>query len=166
MTNPVPSRDTVRQAIASWITAGAITNLNQVLATVPKLLDFNANSQAGQASRGACLVFIVNENESTVSGGVYGGWRRMDYAIGLQVEMYTTQPDEATVMLDYDTLIDAVKARLRGGGFRLNLPDGTVIWQAAQKGISVNYGLPDTDDDGISMIEATITFSVTQMIQV
>ena len=161
-----PSRDVVRQAIASWITAAAITNLNQVFATLPKLLDFNVNSLAGQASRGICLVFIASENEATVAGGVYGGWRRIDYTIGLMIEMYSTQPTEDLVMTDYDTLIDAVKARLRVGQFRLNYPDGSVIWQAAQKGVGVSYGLPDTEDDAGTSIEATITFTITQMIQV
>jgi hypothetical protein len=68
-------------------------------------------------------------------------------------------------MNDYDTIIDAVKDRLRAGGHRLGKTDGDIIWQAAEPNISVTYGEPATNDGGATEIWAAISFTVTQMIR-
>ena len=65
----------------------------------------------------------------------------------------------------FDQIVDAVKAQLRSGGHRLDLPDGSKIWQAAEPGISVQYGEPLTNDGGATEIWAAVEFTVTQMIQ-
>jgi len=65
----------------------------------------------------------------------------------------------------FDTIIDAIKDRLRAVGHRLGQSDGDVIWQAAEPDINVSYGEPKTNDGGAVEIWAGIAFQVTQMIR-
>ena len=54
------SRSQVRTAVADWISTANITTLNQVFVSFPKRINFQVNSQAGQLSRAAGVVFIAN----------------------------------------------------------------------------------------------------------
>lgn len=70
-------------------------------------------------------------------------------------------------MDDFDAVIDAIKERLRKGGHRLDLADsdGSVIWQAAEPSIDVQYGEPVSNDGTSTETWAAIRFTVTQMIR-
>ena len=160
------SRAEVRTAVGTWVADAAITNLNQVFTSFPKRLNFEQNAAVGSATRAAGVVFIASESEARIAvGGPYSGWKRIDYEVVFQIFVHSMQNYAQDAMDDFDAVIDAVKDRLRSGGHRLGLSDGTVIWQAAEPEISVEYGEPKTNDGGAVEIWAGISFTVTQMIQ-
>jgi hypothetical protein len=160
------SRQEVRTAVGDWIAAASITNLNQIFTAHPKRINFQANSTAGQMTRAAGVVFINNETEKRIAlGGASSGWKQIDYDVTFQIYIHSMEAYSQDAMLAFDNVVDAVKTQLRAGGHRLNKPDGTEIWQAAEPGISVDYGEPLTNDGGATEIWAGINFVVIQMIQ-
>jgi hypothetical protein len=160
------SRQEVRTAVGDWIAGANIPNLNQIFYSFPKRINFQANSTPGQMTRAAGVVFIVSESEERVAlGGAYSGWKRIDYVVQFQVFTHSMNNYAQDSMAAFDSIIDAVKDRLRAGGHRLGATDGSVIWQAAEPGISVQYGEPMTNDGGATEIWAAVEFTVTQMIQ-
>ena len=160
------SRSEVRNAVATWIADGNIAHLNQIFVAHPKRINFQANSTAGEITRAAGLVFIAGESEERIAiGGAYNGWKRIDYDVQFQVFTHSVASYAQDAMNDFDAIIDAVKDRLRAGGHRLGQTDGSVIWQAAEPGITVSYGEPLTNDGGATEIWAALDFTVTQMIQ-
>ena len=159
------SRSAVRAAVASWISAANVSGLNQVLTSFPKRINFQVNSQAGQINRAAGVVFLASETEARVAiGGAYNGWKRVDYEVDFQIFHHSMARNSEDAMDSFDTIIDGVQNQLRAGGHTLGLSDGSVIWQAAEPGISVNYGEPLTNDGGATETWAAIRFTVTQMI--
>ncbi|NBU93461.1 MAG: hypothetical protein EBS18_02715 [Actinobacteria bacterium] len=160
------SRSAVRNAIKDWIEAGFITDLNQVFVSFPKRINFQINSSSGQLSRAAGVVFIASESEERLAiGGAYNGWKRVDYEIDFQIFHHSLEPLAENAMESFDTVIDGVKDRLRLGGHTLGLADGSIIWQAAEPSITVQYGEPATDNGGATETWAAVHFTVTQMIQ-
>ena len=160
------SRGEVRTAVAEWVRTANITNLNQVLDTIPKISQPQIGSSAGQQSNAIGAVFIRAEKEKRIAvGGAYNGWKRVDYGVIFEIAFFSIQLDEKDVMKDFDTLVDGVKVQLRLGGHTLGLPDGTVIFQAAQSEINADYTEPLVYEDGGTEIRASIQFNVTQMIQ-
>lgn len=159
------SRQQVRGALATWVTGGNIANLNQVLDTIPKISQPLIGSHAGQQSNAIGTVFISTEQEKRIAvGGPNNGWKQVDYGVVFEIAFFSIQQDAEDVMLDFDTLVDAVKTRLRLGGHRLGLPNGDVIFQAAESAINVNYTEPLVYEDGGTEIRAAIQITVTQMI--
>lgn len=160
------SRAQVRTAVTDWVTSANVTNLNQVLTTFPKQINFQVNSIAGQMTRAAGVVFISNETEGRIAvGGAYDGWKRIDYSVSFQLFVHSLQNNSEDVMNDFDAIVDSVKNQLRSGGHRLGLPDGSVIWQAAEPAIDVSYSEPAMNDRGATETWASLDFIVTQMIQ-
>jgi hypothetical protein len=160
------SRQAVRTAVGDWIAAASIPHLNQIFYSAPKRINFQANSTAGEMTRAAGYVFIAAETESRVAiGGAYSGWKRVDYDVQFQVFTHSVEAYSQDAMNTFDDIIDAIKEQLRDGGHRLDLPDGNVIWQAAEPNISVIYGEPMTNDGGATEIWAAVEFTVTEMIQ-
>lgn len=160
------SRQQVRTAVADWIAAANITNLNQIFYSHPKRINFQANSTAGQMNRAAGVVFINNETESRIAlGGESSGWKQITYDVTFQIFLHSMENYSQDAMTAFDAIVDGVKAQLRAGGHRLNKPDGTQIWQAAEPEISVDYGEPVTNDGGATEIWAGINFVVLEMIQ-
>jgi len=160
------SRAAVRSAVANWLTAANIPELNQVFTSFPKRINFQVNAQPGQASRAAGVVFIGSESEERVAvGGAYNGWKRVDYVVEFQVFHHSVVTNAEDAMTSFDTVIDGIKTCLRGGGHTLGLPDGSTIWQAAEPAIDVQYGEPVTNDGGATETWAGVRFTVTQMIQ-
>lgn len=156
----------MRSAVASWVAAANIPHLNQIFTSHPKRINFQANSTAGEVTRAAGLVFIAGESEQRIAiGGAYNGWKQVDYDVQFQIFTHSVAQYSQDAMNDFDAIVDAVKAQLRGGGHRLGLTDGNVIWQAAEPGITVSYGEPLTNDGGATEIWAALDFTVTQMIQ-
>jgi hypothetical protein len=160
------TRSQVRTEVGTWIAGANIAHLNQIFTSFPKRINFQANSTAGEITRAAGVVFIQNESESRVAlGGASSGWKRIDYSVMFQVYTHSVAQYAQDAMDDFDAIIDAVKDRIRAGGHRLGNADGTIIWQAAEPQISVDYGEPKTNDGGATEIWAGIRFTVTQMIQ-
>lgn len=160
------SRAQVRTAVGDWIAAANIPHLNQIYYSHPKRINFQANSTAGEMTRAAGLVFIAGETEDRIAiGGASNGWKRIDYDVQFQVFTHSMENYSQDAMDAFDAIIDAIKAQLRAGGHRLNLSDGSTIFQAAEPAITVNYGEPLTNDGGATEIWAAVGFTVTQMIQ-
>lgn len=158
------SRQEVRDAVGNWIAGANIPHLNQIFTSFPKRINFQANSTAGEMTRAAGVVFIASEDESRIAvGGASDGWKRIDYAVQFQIYTHSVESYAQDAMTAFDAIIDAVKVRLRGGGHRLGMTDGDVIWQAAEDSIRVAYGEPVTNDGGATEIWAAIEFTVTQM---
>jgi hypothetical protein len=168
------SRATVREAVRNWIASAQITTLNQTLSSFPKRINFQEKSFPGQNSRAAAVVFIENEQESRIAiggvgamaeGGFGKGWKRVDYGIALQVFHHSLQRNAEDAMSDFDTLIDAIKERLRAGQHTLGVENPNIIWQAAEPAIDVQYGEPLSNEGGATETWAAIRFTVTEMIE-
>jgi len=159
------TRADVRTAVSNWISAGNVTNLNQIWTSFPKRIDFQVNATAGQQMRAAGVVFIADESEERVAiGGAYNGWKRIDYVIDFQIFTHAMYRNAEDAMTAFDAIVDGVKTQLRAGGHTLGLSDGSVVWQAAEPSISVSYGEPATNDGGATETWCAIRFTVTQMI--
>lgn len=159
------SRQDVRNTLATWLTNGTITNLNKVWTSFPKRMDFQLNATAGQLTRCQAVVFISEERESRIAvGGAYSGWKRVDYTIVLQLFCHSMQRNAEDAMVDFDILVDAVKARLRAD-HRFGDANGTLVWQGAEPEISGHYGEPQTVEGQAVETFAELEFQVTQMIQ-
>ena len=130
----------------------------------PKRINFQANSTAGEITRAAGVVFIVNEDEKRIAiGGASSGWKRIDYDVQFQVFCHSVASYAQDTMDAVDVLVDAIKDQLRAGGHRLGMTDGDVIWQAAEDSIKVSYSEPMTNDGGATEIWFAVEFVVTQM---
>ena len=158
-------RTGVRATLYSFLSTPAITNLNQVFTSFPKRIDFQVGATAGQMSRAAAVIFIASETESRIAiGGATNGWKRVDYTIIVQIYQHSLQRNAEDCMTDFDTLVDAVKTRLRSDH---NFGDstGTLVWQGAEPQIRARYGEPVTSKEGATEIFAEIEFDATEMIQ-
>jgi hypothetical protein len=162
----VAGRTGVRATLYNWLATGNITNLNQVFTSFPKRIDFQVNSQAGQLSRAAVVIFIQSEREKRLAiGGATNGWKRVDYSIVLQVYQHSLVRNSQDAMVAFDTLIDAIKTRLRADH---NFGDttGTLVWQGAEPEINCTYGEPSSvEGSPATETFAEIQFDVTEMIQ-
>jgi len=162
------SRSEVRSAVANWI--GTDPNipygLNQVFTSFPKRINFEANSIAGQLTRAAAVVFIASESEQRIAvGGAYDGWKRIDYRVTVQIFVHSMENYAQDAMDAYDIIVDGVKNRLRGGGHRLGMVDGSVIWQAFEDGLDAVHGEPKTNDGGATEQWCEVSGVVTQMVR-
>lgn len=159
-------RTGVRATLYNWLATGNITNLNQIFTSFPKRIDFQVNSQAGQLSRAAVVIFIQSEREKRLAiGGATNGWKRVDYSIVLQVYQHSLVRNSQDAMVAFDTLIDAIKTRLRADH---NFGDttGTLVWQGAEPEINCTYGEPSSvEGSPATETFAEIQFDVTEMIQ-
>lgn len=158
-------RTGVRATITSFLTTPQISTVNQVFNTFPKRINFQTNSTAGQMSRAALVIFIASENETRLAiGGATNGWKRVDYSIVVQIFHHSLHRASESAMADFDTLVDAVKTRLRSD-HNFGDPTSSLVWQGAEPVISATYGEPNTTDLGATETFAELQFEVTEMIQ-
>ena len=159
-------RTGVRATLYNWLNTGNIAGLNQIFTSFPKRINFQANSQAGQLSRSAVVIFIQSERETRLAiGGATSGWNRVDYSIVLQVYQHSLERDSVAAMTSFDTLIDAIKARLRAD-HNFGDPTGTLVWQGAEPVINCTYGEPSSvEGSPATETFAEIQFDVTEMVQ-
>ena len=76
----------VRNTLAAFLSNPPITNLNQVFTSFPKRINYQVNSQPGQLTRSAVVVFIAAETENRLAiGGATNGCNRVEYTLGLQI---------------------------------------------------------------------------------
>ena len=158
-------RTGVRATLYNWLSTGNIYGLNQVFTSFPKRIDYQVNSQPGQLSRAAAVIFIQSERETRLAiGGATNGWKRVDYSIIVQVYQHSLERNAEEAMVAFDNLIDAIKTRLRADH---NFGDttGNLVWQGAEPVISATYGEPATNNGGATETFAEIQFDVTEMIQ-
>lgn len=158
-------RTGVRATLYSWLSTGNITNLNQIFTSFPKRINYQVNSQPGQLSRAAAVIFIQTERETRLAvGGAHNGWKRVDYSVIVQVYQHSLERNSEAAMTAFDTLIDSIKDRLRADH---NFGDttGNLVWQGAEPVINCTYGEPATSEQGATETFAEIQFDVTEMIQ-
>jgi len=157
-------RTGVRATIYSFLSSPQITNLNQIFTSFPKRIDFNVNATAGSASRAAAIIFIASERESRIAiGGATNGIKRVDYTIILQIYQHSFVRNAEDAMTSFDTLIDAIKTRLRSN-HRFGDTNGTLVWQGAEPAITTRYGEPSSAEEGMTETYAEVEFEVTEMI--
>jgi len=155
----------VRNTLAAFISNPPIANLNQVFTSFPKRINYQVNSQPGQLTRSAVIVFIAAETENRLAiGGATNGWKRVDYTVVLQVYTHSMHRNAEDVMNDFDELIDDIKTRLRSN-HTFGDPTGNLVWQGAEPVINARYGEVSTTNEGASEVFAEIEFLVTEMIQ-
>lgn len=158
-------RTGVRATLAQFLTRQPVPTLNQVFTSFPKRINFQVNSQPGQLTRSACVIFIASETENRLAiGGATNGWKRVDYTVILQIYSHSMHRNAEAVMTDFDTLIDNIKERLRSD-HNFGDPTGVLVWQGAEPIINARYGEPATSDEGATEIFAELEFVVTEMIQ-
>jgi hypothetical protein len=158
-------RTGVRATLASFISNPPIQTLNQVFTSFPKRINYQVNSQPGQLSRAAVVIFIAFEDETRLAiGGATSGWKRVDYTVILQIYQHSLQRNAEDSMADFDTLIDNIKTRLRSD-HNFGDPTGNLVWQGAEPHIRARYGEPSTSEEGATEIFAELEFDVTEMIQ-
>lgn len=158
-------RTGVRATLYNWLNTGNITGLNQIFTSFPKRINYQVNSQPGQLSRAAAVIFIQSERESRIAvGGATNGWKRIDYSVIVQIYQHSMERDPQLAMASFDTLIDSIKARLRAD-HNFGDPTGNLVWQGAEPEINTTYGEPATDNGGATETFAEIQFDVTEMIQ-
>ena len=155
----------VRNTLANFLSNPPVELLNQVFTSFPKRINFQVNSQAGQLSRSAVVIFIQSETESRIAiGGAHNGWKRVDYSVILQVYQHSLQRESQDAMQDFDTLIDNIKTRLRSD-HNFGDTSGVLVWQGAEPIINATYGEPATVSEGATETYAELQFDVTEMIQ-
>jgi hypothetical protein len=164
--NSVVGRQQVRQVLANYLTPPTIPGINQVFTSFPKRIDFQVNALPSDQNRCAMVIFIENETETRIAnGGVNDGWKRVDYAVALQLFHHSLERNAEDAMHNLDIIIDDLKEVLREGFHRLGDESGVQIWQAAEPVIDVTYGEPLSQKGTSTETWATVRFTVTQMIQ-
>lgn len=155
----------VRETLAKFLANPPIAGLNVVHTSFPKRIQFQENSLPGQLSRAQVVIFIQSETETRLAiGGAHDGWKRVDYNVIIQIFLHSLERDSVDAMDAFDTLVDAIKTRLRSDH---NFGDktGTLVWQGAEPIINGSYGEPATTKEGATEIFAELQFDVTEMIQ-
>jgi hypothetical protein len=158
-------RTGVRETLYNFISNPPIPTINKVWTSFPKRISFQENSLPGQLSRAQVIIFISSENETRLAiGGATNGWKRVDYNIILQIYQHSIVRNAQDAMIDFDTLIDNLKERLRSD-HNFGDPTGNLVWQGAEPIISARYGEPSTTKEGATETFAELEFMVTEMIQ-
>lgn len=165
MVTTLTGRSAVRDTLYNFLYNPPVEGLNQVFTSFPKRINFQVNSQPGQLSRAAVVIFIQSETESRIAiGGATNGWKRVDYSVILQVYQHSLEPNSEKAMIAFDTLVDNIKERLRSN-HNFGDPSGYLVWQGAEPIINATYGEPATVSEGATETYAELQFDVTQMIQ-
>jgi hypothetical protein len=164
-TLPTGGRSGVRYTLFNFLYNPPIATLNQVFTSFPKRINYQVNSQPGQLSRSAAVIYIAGENESRIAvGGATNGWKRIDYTVILQIFQHSMERNSEEAMVAFDTLIDDIKTRLRSN-HNFGNDAGNLVWQGAEPAINARYGEPATSKEGATETYAEIEFIVTEMIQ-
>jgi hypothetical protein len=158
-------RSAVRAQLSSFLLNPPIANLNQVMPSFPKFINYEVNSEPGQMTRAAGVIYIADEYETRLAiGGATNGWKRVDYTVIIQIFSLSFHRNSIDVMNDFDVIVDNIKERLRSD-HNFGDPSGNLVWQGAEPVIQARYGEPSTEKEGVTEIFAEIQFPVTQMIQ-
>jgi hypothetical protein len=165
-------RAQVRQTLYNFINPPQVDGINQVFTSLPKRIDFQINALPSQQSRVAAVIFIESETETRVAlggfngadNGIHAGWKRIDYTVVIQLFQHSLARTSEEAMDDFDSVIDALKNRLRSD-HTLGDPSGILVWQGAEPVIDVAYGEPMSQKGTATETWASMRFMVTQMIQ-
>jgi hypothetical protein len=163
------SRANVRAAVAQWFDPGAVPGLFAIHRAEPKIIpgsDYGLEAfgtNVGNGSGAYAVVHIADERETRIAiGGAHSGMKHITYDVALVIHFRSVKPDAIEAMDDYDTLIEAVKQRLRADR---NLGQPTSVWQAGSDpgDIHIQSDLP-AQDDGSVYIWSVMEFKVIEEI--
>jgi hypothetical protein len=148
------SRATVRAGIAAYLAPPAVTGINTVYTSYPKIIPaaaFFASSAIGAGGGAALVVHIVASPEMRkTSPAVAGGWKRVDHEVELNLFHRWVAPSQTVggdamidAMANFDAVIDALKVKIRA-----DPTCGGALWQWGQE-IDGRFGDPDLTANGV-----------------
>jgi len=166
MTSPNPGgehRRLVRHALTEWIQAQEIPGIGLVHPGTRPDLEFPGDGGADTD----CIVRVrlpdTRESRLAYTGPIDPGGKLATYQAELLIHHRGYNTDEwDSIEDDYDRIIDALKACLRGEGRDLGHP--MIIIQAGESGIADSHEDP-IESDGIVDRWGTIGFEVSQYLQ-
>ena len=158
-------RKEARSTIAAFIAPPAVDGINQVFTSFPKRINFQTNALPTDPNRCAAVIFIESETESRAAvGGAHNGWKRVDYAMAIQLFHHSSERNAEDAMNHFDSVVDNLKDKLRSD-HRFGDDSGTLVWQGAEPRIDAAYGEPDASSGTYIETWAVIRFEITQFIQ-
>ncbi len=145
------SRNSVRKAVAAFIAPPHVTGIQTVARSAPRLIsggDFKLTG--GRRSGTVAVVHINNEHEYPIDFNGGGGYRMVEYQIGILLRFKSMKLDPDTdlgvYIDDYDATVEALKARIRSDprlGTSVDTPP--YIFTAGMGGTSGPIGSPDLE---------------------
>lgn len=160
------SRAIVRAGVRAWLT-GQVAGINTVYRAIPRVIPGTAfvQGQIGATSGCVAMVHIAGDKESRIAmGGEHGGWKRVDYALDIQLFFRHTTPaglaDDAGLVAadEFDTIVETLKARIRA-----DRTAGGTVWQWGEAELVGRYGELVERGDAVELW-AEISTEVTEMI--
>lgn len=110
------SRATVRQAVTDWLAPPAVTGLNAVFSSVPRIVPGSAFTDQLSGSSSGCVaaVHIGDQSEQRIAiGGAHSGKKLVTYTITVYLRFSSAEPMAEDAEDSFDATIDALVNRLR-----------------------------------------------------
>jgi hypothetical protein len=160
------SRQTVRNAVATYFQPPAAGGLNKVFNAHPKRIEatwYGYGQPAGTQSGAVGVVAIMGETEDRIAiGGATSGKKWVHYEVQLEVFFHSVHRHSEDAMLAFDTVIDNIKAKLRADRYLNQSP--TIVFEAGEKYLDGVYGEPRVLSDGSTEIWGAIRFEVSEVL--
>jgi hypothetical protein len=139
------------------ITGGVPDALDKVWTSYPAEIDFQQwpRVQPPPTTHAQAVVFIGRQSDSREG---MSPWKRVTLGVQLQVFCQSFQLNPEDAMADVDTIHDQLHDRITSS-HTLGQPQ-TVIFEAAEPGISSTFGEPMQDESGASQIWFQLAFDV------
>lgn len=161
------SRAQVRSAIVEFFEPPAVPGLNKIYSSQPKRItgaDFHTGRPSGELSGAVGVVGILEEHEERRGvGGEHSGKKWVHYMCEIQVLVNSREQHSEVSMDFFDSIIDAVKDRLRSNR---RLDDYPVIFEAGEAQLNGEYGEPRLIEDGSTEIWGAVRFEVSEFLTI
>ncbi|MEC5149148.1 hypothetical protein [Cryobacterium sp. GrIS_2_6] len=162
----------VRVALRNFFQTPAIVGMPKVYLDQPTIIQgANWNVQVNLGWGAVGFVHLDTSHESRVTlGAAIGGSKQVNHTVGLVVQYqflvpaaYPDGTDEDAWVTPFDSIIDAIKTRIRSDP---TMGNSAVIFQGGQdqNDIRVTRDLPQ-DDVGRVVVFAVVEFDVTEILQ-
>jgi hypothetical protein len=142
-----------------------VPGLNKVYSSLPKRIagnDYHGGRPSGQLSGAVAVVYIVSETEERIAiGGEHSGKKWVHYTVQLRIQSNSRERNSEDAMAFFDSIIDAVKDRLRSNRRLDNYP---IIFEAGERQLVGEYGDPVLEEDGSTLIWGSVTFEVSEIL--
>ena len=159
------SRATVRNAVVQFFSPPNVHGLNKIYLSQPKRItgtDFHGGRPSGDLNGAVGVVHIMSETEERVGvGGEHSGKKWVHYQVQFQVLTNSREQLSENSMVFFDSVIDAVKDRLRSNR---RLDDYPVIFEAGERELIGEYTDPVLLEDGSTEIWGAVTFEVSEFL--
>ena len=159
------SRQTVRNAVAQYFAPPNVPGLNKIYISQPKRItgtDFHGGRPSGDLNGAVGVIYIAAETEERRGiGGEHSGKKWVHYTVQFQVLVNSREQLSENSMVFFDSIIDAVKDRLRSNR---RLDDYPVIFEAGERELIGEYTDPVLLEDGSTEIWGAVTFEVSEFL--